>query len=148
VEEQTELYKETKKHTVFSTFVFLMCLPATLQANGISILFKKETTQHSCFIGLNEWYLVLLGLLGIHLLISLARTIFVKYNKRDSPAMTVIGCCVVMPALFFWFFIYTHKMDKRLELASGVMANELITLPNFRGLKLSCPHFGSTPIDL
>jgi hypothetical protein len=53
-----------------------------------------------------------------------------------------------MPGLFFAFFIYTHKMDKRLELASGAMASELITMPNFSGLKLVCPHTSTPPIDL
>ena len=39
-------------------------------------------------------------------------------------------------------------MDKRLELASGAMASELMTMPNFNGLKLACPHSSLAPIDL
>lgn len=135
-------------HTLISTILFLVVGHSSLQANGFKFPYLKQSVNGGCFIGLNEWYLVLLGLMGVHLMMSLARTLHLKYTHRESPALTVFGNGLLIPGLFFAFFIYTHKMDKRLELASGAMASELITMPNFAGLKLACPHTRIAPIDL
>ena len=71
-------------------------------------------------------------------MINLGRLLFVKYTSKDNILLTIIGNFMVMPCLFFAFFIYTHKIDKHLELASGEMAGELLTLPRVQGLRLFC----------
>lgn len=58
-------------------------------------------------------------LVGVKLMIEVARLLHVKWRGRDSPKVHIFGNFIVMPTLFFAFFIYTMKMDKFFSTLSG-----------------------------
>ena len=72
-------------------------------------------------------------LVGVKLIIEVARLLHVKWRGRDSPKVHIFGNFIVMPALFFAFFIYTMKLDKFFSTLSGTqdgkwqMPNSLTT---------------------
>jgi len=91
---------------------FVTLFMTTLCCQGIVKAFSDSiVVTTGCNIGIGLWYLLLTAITFLKFLITCVRNFLFIRNNEESVVMHLGGNFILMPILFFTFFVYTQVLN-------------------------------------